>query len=121
MLTNFTELKFKASAEKDKSYPQNGVKTGVALLAKDGRIYTGHSVCFSDGHTLDAVDMAVYSALSDGNSKFLAAAFCGNEAPSKAALLRLSKLSDMMVSVNIGQVSADTTLKKLLLQLGENA
>lgn len=119
MLTNFDELKSLASAEMNKSYPAGEKKCGVTLLSKSGKIYLGHRVCFADGHLLDAVDMAVYSALADGCTKFLAAAICGNDAPSKSALSRLASFSDMMVSLGIGAVSADTSLKKLLLQLGE--
>ncbi len=119
MLTNFDELKSLASAEMNKSYPAGDKKCGVALVSKNGKIYTGHRVAFSDGQILDAVDMAVYTALADGETKFLATAICGNEPPSKSALRRLSSFSDMMVSLNIGAVSADTTLRKLLLQLGE--
>ena len=119
MLTNFDELKSLASSEMNKSYPAGNKKCGVTLLSKNGKIYSGHRVCFPDGIILDAVDMALYEALSDGCTKFLAAAICGNEAPSKAALRRLAAFSDMMVSLGIGAVSADTTLRKLLLQLGE--
>lgn len=119
MLTNFDELKSLASSEMNKSHPAGEKKCGVTLLSKDGKIYSGHRVCFADGLLLDAVDMALYAALADGCTKFLAAAICGNDAPSKSALKRLSAYSDMMVSLNIGAVSADTTLRKLLLQLGE--
>ena len=120
MLTNFDELKSLASAEMNKSYPVGEKKCGVTLLSKNGKIYTGHRVHFPDGTLLDAVDMALYSALEDGCTKFLASAICGNDPPAKSALLRLASFSDMMVSLNIGAVSADTSLKKLLMQLGEN-
>lgn len=119
MLTNFDELKSLASSQMNKSYPTGEKKCGVTLLSKNGKIYQGHRVCFPDGYLLDAVDMAVYAALADGNTKFLAAAICGNDAPSKSALSRLASFSDMMVSLNIGAVSADTSLKKLLIKLGE--
>ncbi len=119
MLTNFDELKAIASSEMNKSFPAEDKKCAVAVAAKDGSIYKGHRVAFSDGQILDAVDMALYAALADGQSKFVAAAVCGNEPPSKAALRRLAAFSDMMVSLNIGAVSANTTLRKLLLQLGE--
>lgn len=119
MLTNFDELKASASREMNKSYPEGGKKCGVSLVAKNGRIYSGHRVEFSDGSILDAVDMALYSAIEDNNTKFIAAAICGNDAPEKAALIRLCSFSDMMISLNIGAVALDTSLKKLLLQLGE--
>lgn len=119
MLTNFDELKTLASREMNKSFPAEDKKCGVALVAKNGKIFTGHRVAFSDGQLLDAVDMALYAALEDGQTKFLAAAICGNDAPTKASINRLAAFSDMMVSLNIGAVSADTTLRKLLLQLGE--
>lgn len=119
MLTNFAELKSLASAEMNKSYPAGDKKCGATLLAKNGKLYSGHRVCFNDGEVLDAVDMALYAALEEGCTKFLAAAVCGNEAPSRSALLHLANYSDMMISLNIGAVSADTSLKKLLLQLGE--
>lgn len=119
MLTNFDELKSTASAEMNKSYPAEDKKCGVALTAKNGKIYTGHRLCFADGNILDPVDTALYTALADGQTRFVAAAICGNEPPSKAALKRLASFSDMMVSLNIGAVSADTSLRKLLLQLGE--
>ncbi len=119
MLTNFNELKSAASAEMNKSYPAEEKKCGVALASKSGKVYLGHRVCFPDGFVLESVDMALYAALSADDTKFMAAAICGNEAPSKGSLIRLSRFSDMMVSLNIGAVSADTSLKKLLLQLGE--
>ncbi len=119
MLTNFDELKTLASCQMNKSYPAGDKKCGVALVSKNGKIFTGHRVCFADGQLLDAVDMALYAALEAEQTKFLAAAICGNEPPSKSALKRLAAFSDMMVSLNIGAVSADTTLRKLLLQLGE--
>lgn len=119
MLTNFDELKSLASSEMNKSFPAEEKKCGVTLTAKSGKIYKGHRVAFSDGQILDPVDMALYAALADGETKFLAAAICGNEPPSKAALRRLASFSDMMVSLNIGAVSADTSLRKLLLQLGD--
>ena len=119
MLTNFDELKSMASAEMNKSFPAEDKKCAVCLAAKSGAIYKGHRVAFSDGTVLDAVDMALYAALGGCESKFVAVAICGNEPPSKAALRRLAAFSDMMVSLNIGAVSANTTLRKLLLQLGE--
>ncbi len=119
MLTNFDELKTLASGEMNKSYPAGDKKCAVAIAAKSGKIYKGHRAAFPDGQILDAVDMAIYSALEAGENKFLAAAICGNEPPSKSALRRLAAFSDMMVSLNISAVSADTSLKKLLLQLGE--
>lgn len=119
MLTNFDELKSMALSHTNKSFPPEEKKCGVAISGKSGKIYAGHRVCFSDGLVLDPVDMALYAALADGETKFLAAAICGNEPPSKAALRRLASFSDMMVSLNIGAVSADTTLRKLLLQLGD--
>lgn len=119
MLTNFNELKSIASAEMNKSFPAGDKKCGVALAAKGGKLYKGHRVCFSDGQVLDAVDMALYAALEDGETRFVAVAICGNDAPAKSALCRLAKFSDMMVSLNIGAVAADTSLKKLLIQLGE--
>lgn len=119
MLTNFDELKTLASSQMNKSYPAEGKKCGVTLTTKSGKIYEGHRVAFSDGLILDAVDMALYAALAAGETKFLAAAICGNEPPAKAALRRLASFSDMMVSLNIGTVSADTSLRKLLLQLGD--
>lgn len=119
MLTNFTELKTKAAAEKEKCYPKGVGNCGVALLSKNGKIFVGHSVIFSDNTKLDAVDMAVYSALSEQETKFLAGAICGDVAPDKKAMLRLSQFSDLMLSINIGQTSTDTTLKKLLFQLGD--
>lgn len=119
MLTNFDELKSLASSEMNKSYPPEDKKCGVTITSKSGKIYKGHRVCFPDGAVLDPVDMALYAALANGETKFLAAAICGNEPPSKAALKRLAAFSDMMVSLNIGAVAADTSLRKLLLQLGE--
>ena len=119
MLTNFDELKSIASSEMNKSFPAEEKKCAVAIAAKSGAIYKGHRVSFSDGTLLDAVDMALYAALADGQTTFVAAAICGNEPPSKSALKRLAAFSDMMVSLNIGAVSANTTLRKLLLQLGE--
>lgn len=119
MLTNFDELKSIALGEMNKSYPTEDKKCAVAIAAKSGKIYKGHRVAFPDGQILDPIDTALYSALEAGENKFLAAAICGNEPPSKAAMKRLSSFSDMMVSLNIGAVSADTTLRKLLLQLGE--
>ncbi len=119
MLTNFAELKTRAKDEMLNSFCADGSRCGFALLSRDGKIYTGHYVKFSDGYSLDAVDMAVYSALSDGKTKFLAAALCAESAPSKAALARLSAFSDMMFCLSIGETSLDTTLKKLLTQLGE--
>ena len=119
MLTNFDELKSIASGEMNKSFPAEAKKCAVAVAAKSGKIYKGHRVQFPDGQILDAVDMAVYAALADGETKFVAAAICGNEPPSKSALKRLAAFSDMMVSLGIGAVSANTTLRKLLLQLGE--
>ncbi len=119
MLTNFNELKTTASSEMNKSYPAEDKKCGVALASKSGKIYLGHRVGFSDGSILDSVDMALYAALSEGDTKFMAAAICGNDAPSKAALRRLAAFSDMMVSVNIGAAALDTSLKKLLFELGE--
>ena len=119
MLTNFDELKAVASGDMNCSFPAGDKKCGAALAAKNGKIYKGHRVQFADGLVLDAVDMALYAALADGETRFVAVAVCGNEAPSKAALRRLAAFSDMMVSLGIGAVAVDTTLRKLLLQLGE--
>jgi hypothetical protein len=119
LLTNFSELKTRAKDEMLCSFCDKGLRCGFALLSKDGKIYTGHAVGFPDGYRLDAVDMAVYSALADGKTRFLAGALCAEAAPSKDALVRLSSFSDMMFCLSIGETSLDTTLKKLLTQLGE--
>ena len=42
MLTNFDELKTLASREMNKSFPTEDKKCGVALVAKNGKIFTGH-------------------------------------------------------------------------------
>lgn len=68
-----------ARAAREKSYsPYSKFKVGAAILAKDGKIYTGcniESVSYSP--TTCAERVALFKAVSEGNREFVAIAVVG--------------------------------------------
>lgn len=114
MNLSFSELKKSAKDAADMCYPKNLAKTGAALLCRDGSIETGFEVCFSDGHKISAIDMALSHALSFNKEKFLALAVFTKGELSKNSLKRLGAFGDMMVYLTDGENEIQSTLKKLI-------
>lgn len=113
-MLNLGDLKTRAAEAAAKTVPETAERQGAALVCKDGSLYTGQGVTFADETELSACDLALAAALTDGKTKFLAAAFYG-KIPPKVSLERLARYGDIMILLTDGQTQQQTTLKKLIL------
>lgn len=72
----YTELILAAQEAREKAYaPYSGFKVGAALLASNGKVYTGCNIeNAAFGHSICAERTAVFKAVSDGEKTFAALA-----------------------------------------------
>jgi cytidine deaminase len=85
MMTDAELYKIAENAAEGAYAPYSGYKVGAALLAKDGKVYTGVNIENSSfGATICAERTAAVKAISDGHRSFkaLAVAAPGTGAPS---------------------------------------
>jgi cytidine deaminase len=78
---NYTTLAKRAAAARKLSHsPYSQFKVGAALLARDGKVYTGCNVEISSfALTLCAERTAIFKAVSEGERKFQAIAVATDE------------------------------------------
>lgn len=109
-----------AIAARENAYaPYSHYKVGAALLARDGRIFTGCNIeCASYGMTICAERTAICKAVSEGCREFSAIAIASEGSapyPCGACRQLLYEFSpDMDVSVTWDGNAAHTTLRALL-------
>ena len=79
------ELMKKAEEARDAAYcPYSGFAVGAALLAKNGKVYTGCNIeNASFSPTVCAERVAVFSAISEGTKDFVKIAVCGGKSGEK--------------------------------------
>lgn len=109
--------RLKEAAEKSYLCSVGEKKGGCALYSRDGKLYSGFCVWF-DGLVISPLDMALSLALGDKTEKFTALYLCG-EAFEVASLKRLCRFGDIMVNGEKDGKRFATTLKKLILAVGE--
>jgi cytidine deaminase len=118
----YTELISAAQEAAARAYsPYSGYKVGAAILCKSGRIFTGCNVENSSyGLTNCAERTAIFKAISEGESQFLAiAVFTASQPlplPCGACRQVLSEFcpDDLVLIVSNQNEHIETTLQKLL-------
>lgn len=100
-----------ASAKAAAQNSTSKIKSGAALLSKDGSIYCG--VCVGDSIFAEAVALA--NAVADGKQKFLALAVFADQKRDidKTAAKNLLEFGDMWVITCFANKTESTLLSKL--------
>ena len=82
-LFGFSDMELMKTAEKmrEKAYcPYSGFAVGAALLAKNGKVYTGCNIeNASFSPTVCAERVAIFSAIAEGEKEFVKMAVCGGK------------------------------------------
>lgn len=118
----FTDLISAAKEAAARAYsPYSGYKVGAAILCKNGKIFSGCNVENSSyGLTNCAERTAIFKAISEGESQFMAiAVFAASQPlplPCGACRQVLSEFcsDDLVVIVSNQHEQIETTLQKLL-------
>ena len=107
MEQKYSDLINKAISASENSYsPYSGFRVGAALLARNGKIYTGCNIeNASFSPTVCAERVAIFKAVSDGKRDFSAILAQKKPTANVGELTRLFKMED---TANIGIISEST-------------